>query len=264
MTPIQNFKIHRAIRPVSLGAGQRSIGGGEPVICVPLVANDPQAAVEQARRLGSSKADLIEVRLDFLQNLTIEETAPLFIRFKHAGQLPLLATCRRVEEGGAQRLDEAQRLGLLRAAVVSGAVSLVDVEYATGQAARQEFLDFARQNGVASIVSHHDFETTPDFTELLSLLTAMAATGADIVKLAVMPHSPEDTLELLRATLAASQSLPVPVVTMAMGPLGSFTRLAGPFFGSTLSFAVGENSSAPGQINLDLMQDLWENWLVRS
>jgi 3-dehydroquinate dehydratase-1 len=35
---------------------------------------------------------------------------------------------------------------------------------------------------------------------------------------------------------------------MSMGPLGSVTRMIGGVFGSSLSFAVGEASSAPGQI----------------
>jgi 3-dehydroquinate dehydratase-1 len=35
---------------------------------------------------------------------------------------------------------------------------------------------------------------------------------------------------------------------MAMGPLGSVTRMIGGLFGSSLSFAVGEAASAPGQI----------------
>ncbi len=32
-----------------------------------------------------------------------------------------------------------------------------------------------------------------------------------------------------------------------MGPLGAVTRMVGGLFGSTLSFAVGQGSSAPGQ-----------------
>jgi 3-dehydroquinate dehydratase-1 len=33
-----------------------------------------------------------------------------------------------------------------------------------------------------------------------------------------------------------------------MGPLGSVTRMVGGVFGSSLSFAVGDTASAPGQI----------------
>ena len=33
-----------------------------------------------------------------------------------------------------------------------------------------------------------------------------------------------------------------------MGPMGSVSRIVGGLFGSSLSFAVGEKASAPGQI----------------
>jgi 3-dehydroquinate dehydratase-1 len=35
---------------------------------------------------------------------------------------------------------------------------------------------------------------------------------------------------------------------MTMGPLGVATRMVGGVFGSSLSFAIGEGASAPGQM----------------
>ena len=35
---------------------------------------------------------------------------------------------------------------------------------------------------------------------------------------------------------------------MSMGPLGAVTRMVGGVFGSSLSFAIGEGASAPGQM----------------
>ena len=40
------------------------------------------------------------------------------------------------------------------------------------------------------------------------------------------------------------------------------TRLAGPLFGSALTFAIGEKSSAPGQLDIDTVRKLWQNWAV--
>jgi 3-dehydroquinate dehydratase I len=62
-----------------------------------------------------------------------------------------------------------------------------------------------------------------------------------------MPRAMDDVLTLLAATLAASGALRIPVISMAMGGAGAVTRLAGGLFGSALSFAVGEQASAPGQ-----------------
>ena len=154
-------------------------------------------------------------------------------------------------------------MAILKAALASGAVQLVDVELRTSEAARQELLEAARRQGVGSVVSYHDFARTPGLPELRDLMAELAATGADILKLAVFPRLPLDSLNLLTVTYEAQANWPDrQLITMAMGGLGGFTRLAGPFYGSVLSFAVGEKSSAPGQPDIDTVRKLWQNWAV--
>ncbi len=72
--------------------------------------------------------------------------------------------------------------------------------------------------------------------------------GGDVAKVAVMPRDCADVLTLLAATAQADAKSRIPLISMAMGPFGSVTRMIGGEFGSSLSFAVGEGSSAPGQI----------------
>ena len=80
--------------------------------------------------------------------------------------------------------------------------------------------------------------------------------GADIAKMAVMPKNYADVLTLLGATLKArTGAVNIPIITMSMGPEGGVTRVAGGLFGSDLTFAIGKESSAPGQIPIsDLRQ----------
>ncbi len=66
-----------------------------------------------------------------------------------------------------------------------------------------------------------------------------------------MPKGPLDVLTLLRATYDASQSLPLPLISMSMGPYGSLSRMVGFVYGSALTWAVGKSSSAPGQIPIE-------------
>ena len=49
-------------------------------------------------------------------------------------------------------------------------------------------------------------------------------------------------------TAYAAAKARIPLISMSMGPLGAVTRMVGGVFGSSLSFAVGEGSSAPGQM----------------
>jgi len=58
----------------------------------------------------------------------------------------------------------------------------------------------------------------------------------------------------LEVTLEAKNTLAIPVITVSMGSCGVASRLLGGVFGSAVTFAVGKESSAPGQIPIDEMK----------
>ena len=81
--------------------------------------------------------------------------------------------------------------------------------------------------------------------------------GADLPKLAVMPQSRADVLELLSATAEMADHHPeTPVITMSMGALGAESRLAGETFGSAMTFANPGQASAPGQVSLNIVNEV--------
>ncbi len=47
------------------------------------------------------------------------------------------------------------------------------------------------------------------------------------------------------------QAISLPIISMSMGGYGSLSRLFGWAFGSSVTFVVGENSSAPGQVPIE-------------
>ena len=104
------------------------------------------------------------------------------------------------------------------------------------------------------VCSSHDFHKTPPRAELVSRMVAMQRAGADLPKLAVMPQSRADVLELLAATAEMTDYHPeTPVITMSMGALGAVSRLCGEAFGSAMTFANPGTASAPGQVGLDVV-----------
>ena len=81
--------------------------------------------------------------------------------------------------------------------------------------------------------------------------------GADLPKLAVMPRCRTDVLELLAATAEMADLHPeTPVITMSMGTLGAVSRLAGEAFGSAMTFANPGQASAPGQVSLNIVNEV--------
>lgn len=107
---------------------------------------------------------------------------------------------------------------------------------------------------VVVVCSSHDFQKTPDKNELVSRMVKMQQVGADLPKVAVMPHDSTDVLTLLAATVEMKDKyFATPIITISMGRLGVASRLCGEVFGSAMTFASVGDSSAPGQINLDVV-----------
>ena len=83
----------------------------------------------------------------------------------------------------------------------------------------------------------------------------MQQAGADLIKLAVMPKCDEDVVELLKVTWEMKIRHPdTPVISISMGKKGALSRLGGELFGSCVTFASHGKKSAPGQFQLEEMQ----------
>lgn len=240
-------------RPIAL-KGQPLAQGRLPAVCAPLVAATPQALRDEARQVAALQPDLLEWRVDFFQDLadTRAVLAAAAALREAAGGIPILFTRRSRREGGQPiALDEPGVVALYEALCAAGAVDLVDFEMANDASDVARVRAAARQAGIGLVLSFHDFQQTPPAAALAARFAQAAELGADVAKLAVMPASMEDVHVLLGATLAASRALQIPVISMAMGPLGAVSRLCGGAFGSALTFAVGAASSAPGQMPID-------------
>jgi 3-dehydroquinate dehydratase I len=233
----------------------RPIGsGGIPAVCAPLVGRTREKVLAEALVVAAKKPDILEWRVDFFEGIgDTAQVVDLAARIKQAAPgIPLLFTRRSSREGGENiALSETQVIALYRAVCASGHADLVDYEMGNEPAQVREVRELARDNSVKLILSFHDFERTPSLEVLGQRFEQAQRLGADVAKVAVMPRNMEDVLTLLSATLQASEKLDIPVVSMSMGGFGSVTRLCGWAFGSAMTFAVGEKSSAPGQMPIE-------------
>ena len=113
--------------------------------------------------------------------------------------------------------------------------------------------------GVKVVASNHDFEKTPKKNDIVERLCQMQEAGADVLKIAVMPHDTKDLLELLVATEEMNRvHAKCPVVAMSMSKVGVASRSLGEVFGSAITFgAIGE-VSAPGQVDAKSLRNMLE------
>ncbi|GAA4509172.1 type I 3-dehydroquinate dehydratase [Brevibacterium yomogidense] len=245
-----------------------------PAIIVPILARTGDDAARQAIAVSSHEGvDVLEWRIDPLV-VEAADSEQAGVSEQYGGsawdadlarsygafartRIPTLVTVRSEAEGGhcpVERYTEAVE------AAIALRPAAVDVEMGREESAR--LLEAAKEAGVATVVSAHSWEATPSSQQLDTAFAVMASSGADVVKIAVMPHSMEDVLTLLGATARASQAHEVPVIGIAMGELGRVTRLCAGEFGSAATFATVGAGSAPGQMTAEQV-DLVRSILLR-
>ena len=236
---------------------QLTIGEGKPKICVPVVETTTEKIIQQIQELQN--CDLIELRIDFYENIhDLKQVHELLLQVGQQTNLPLLLTYRSLKEGGHIQLSDQEYLSLVQTACQSGCIDIVDIELESGNMLVYQLVEIAHQNHVKVLMSYHDFEKTPAVMEMKERLEKMEIMGADICKIAVMPFSYKDVIQLLNTTMEMSQRLTRPLVTMSMGKIGKITRIVGELVGSSITFASVGQSSAPGQLTLEDMQTLLE------
>lgn len=237
-------------RPILIG-GRPLAGGRLPAVCAPLVARTGEALAAEAAAVAALQPDLLEWRVDFFA--AIADTGAVLAAARAvraaAGGIPILFTRRAQWEGGQPLpLAESQVLALYEAVAASGTVDAMDFEMGNDAADVARVRALTRAHGLMLVLSFHDFQRTPADADLDARFDQAQRLQADVAKVAVMPQSLADVHRLLGATLRASERLAIPVISMSMGGLGAVTRIAGGVFGSALTFAVGSQASAPGQI----------------
>jgi 3-dehydroquinate dehydratase-1 len=217
---------------------------------VPFVADTLEQLLDQAQATHRLDPDVVEWRADSYEGVgggAFVDALRQLCAVVHPA--PVIFTLRIGTEGGANPIPQDVRADCIDAVLRSGYADIVDIELSNGPGFLQPLIETAHANDARVILSFHDFIATPGQESLLATIDAMVRQHGDIAKIACMPSEPGDVLRLMQATLAARRAFPaMPLCTMAMGGIGSISRVAGFLYGSDMAFAVGQVASAPGQI----------------
>ena len=229
-------------------------GENLPKICVPLTGGGMPALLSEISTVKDLPADLYEWRVDHFFGSFSEALHAL----ADGLSAPLLCTVRTKAEGGKSELSPEAYEAFLSGLLDQGGFQLLDIELSCGEERVKRLIEKCREKGVGTVVSRHCFENTPAEEEIVRTLEKMKELGADLPKMAVIPKTPQDVLTLLSATLRAHERIG-PVITMSMGDLGKISRVSGGVFGSAVTFAAGQEASAPGQINAEDLRAILED-----
>ncbi len=237
------------------------IGVGRPKICVPIVGENVDEIIFSAKNILKKPVDIIEWRVDWFQDVFNHDkliAAAKKLR-DTVKDVAVLFTFRTAAEGGERAISKEDYEELNKAIISSGYVDLVDVEVFMDEELCKRVCEFAKENGVKVIGSNHDFDKTPAKDEIVDRLKHMQKVGVDIPKIALMPKDAGDLIMLLCATYEMkSKFADRPIITMSMAGVGVLSRLAGEVFGSALTFGTVGKSSAPGQMDVDTLNEVMD------
>lgn len=212
----------------------------DTIICIPIFEETYESAFDSAKNAINTGANLIELRIDAIKDPDPDEVLNLIKEIKH----PLIATNRRMDEGGLFDGSETERIEILLSAAKKA--DMVDIELKT----EPEYVQKVVKSANSTIVSYHDFNKTPSVEFLLDIVKKEKEIG-NIAKFAVMPNNMSDTLVVLDVLSRVDNTIGI-----SMGDLGKYTRVIAPLFGSPITFASLEAKSAPGQLNIESTRNI--------
>lgn len=244
-----------------INIGNLELGDNKPErIIVPITAKTYKDVLVQANRLITEPVDIVEWRLDYLQsNLSDFDTLiGTAIDLKSIlGETPIIATNRTVKEGGDFDYPGNLYTDTYNQLIQAEIIDAIDVEFSREDIEIAQLRSLTTNGDVTLIMSHHDFEKSPDKNELIFLMSQMAKGNPDIIEVAIAATNREDVMNLMDATLAADHQIQQPLITLSIGELGKITQLAGKTFGSIATFGTIENN--PNQLSVSMLKDVLAN-----
>lgn len=221
---------------------------GSALICIPISGKNKEELYKELEALKNSEFDFAEWRIDFLE----EDLADCYKFIKEKAGFPLLVTCRTKKEGGNGDMEASEYCKLIKE-IISLKPEVVDIELSSGYG--EALCREAKEKGVTTIISYHNFKYAESDAEILSIIEKMRETQADIYKLALTPLSFSETLRILNINSKLSES-DFPLLLIAMGEIGKATRILCNQSGAAFTFASAYKGSAPGQMEASFVKNI--------
>jgi 3-dehydroquinate dehydratase I len=208
--------------------GDCSLGKAPKVVAIV----DGFFPIEKIMEIMAYGANLLEMRIDCLTP-PVESIVHYLDSLGKVVSLPKIGTVRENEWTAKNRVAIFKE--------ILPYVDCIDLELGTPISAEVQNI----AQGKTIIISEHDYEKTPDNAALNDIVKRSIDQGADIVKIATMATTLDDVRRLMWFTEQCNK----PIVSIAMGPLGTVSRVIAPLFGSLFTYGYVEKPVAPGQLS---------------
>lgn len=227
------------------------------MICIPITARKINEALEQIKE-AEKDADIIELRLDYLKELTEKDLKKLL----KSSKKPFICTCRKIEEGGLFNGTESKRIGVLKKAMKLK-TDYIDLEFGTSKINKEKIHKYNKTHKTKIILSKHYFGHTPEYDDLIKLFNKMNKEKHYALKIITKANTHEDG-KLIFSLLKYAKRKGIKLISFCMGRMGRDSRILSMPLGSYLTFASLEDGaeSAEGQISIKDLKKIYSGLRV--
>lgn len=224
-------------------------------ICVPLKYGSFDEVIKAADHAAIAGADIVEIWLDTLPfgKKIDKQMAKMCGKI----ELPILCVNKAAAEQGNFEGSEEGRITLLEHAIHAG-VDYIDIGIHTDPQLIAKLKETIKECGGMTqlIISYHNFETTPEFTELKEIVRKAQELGADMVKVATYANDDTDN-ETIFELLDFIGQQSIKGIGVCMSEKGRRSRVEGCAHGSLWTYGALNDSckTAPGQLTINELQD---------
>lgn len=197
-------------------------------------------------QVKKAPTQILEHRVDYSQDPQL-----LNINYRNY-EKQFIVTLRHCSQGGRFAGRSEDQANTLLALVEQGP-TYIDVEVSLPPEFREQIIKKARETGVKTILSYHNYFETPPTEELAKLCHSMQQDGCDLAKVVCKAHNYGECQRLLDCQLGQ-----INLVCFAMGQLGSYTRVVSLLYGAPLAYVALEKAVAPGQLTYDTFKMIYE------
>jgi len=191
-------------------------------------------------------ADIVEVRLDYLEDLDVNVLSSTLRPYMDK----LVLTLRPRYENGLFGGDEEERVGILKQLSQEGP-AYVDIELRSPMI--QDLSKELMKAGITVIVSWHDFEETPETDELQKIANLAMSCGS-IAKVVTMAKSFSDNLRILSLYHTGDKHR---LIAFCMGAEGVLSRFLSVMLGAPFMYvSLPGAPTAPGQPSITEAKEL--------
>lgn len=220
-------------------------------LAVPIAAKNLKEAALQIKTAKAAGGEMLELRTDYLEGLTIALVEKLIADAKGTGRqkLPIIVTCRDKQQGGAIDYPLKLRIDVLAAALKAGA-EFIDFEY-------ENFLSTKNQEKIKAalsqnpkgrlILSAHNFQTRfDDIKRLCQQITSLYPPA--IPKLVYTANHINDCFDAFDLLESTGEER----IVFCMGQAGLISRIIAKKLNCLVTFASLDDATttAPGQLTI--------------